>query len=66
MINAEDALRMGVADNQTVTMSSDGASAEFCVRTSTDIGLGTVHLISQHSASFVGNPCAVQIRRIDE
>lgn len=66
VVNAEDALRMGVADNQTVTMSSDGASAEVCVRISTDIGLGTVHMISQHTASFAGNPCAVQIRRIDE
>ena len=66
MINAEDALRMGVADNQNVTMSSDGASAEFCVRTSTDIGLGTAHLISRHTENFAGNPCAVQIRRIDE
>jgi NADH dehydrogenase/NADH:ubiquinone oxidoreductase subunit G len=66
VINSEDALRMGVADNQTVAMSSDGSSAEFCVRTSADTGLGTVHLISRHGEAFAGNPCAVQIRRINE
>lgn len=66
IINVDDALRIGVAENQTVTMSSDGTSAEFCVRTSADTGAGTVHLVSQCAMPFVGNPCAVQIRRNNE
>lgn len=66
IINTDDAVRIGVADNQTVIMSSDGTSAEFCVRTSADTGMGTVHLVSPCAVSFTGNPCAVQIRRDNE
>ena len=66
IINAEDATRIGVDDNQTVTMSSNGSSLEFAVRTSVDTSVGTVHLVSQCSVPFTGNPCAVQIRRNNE
>jgi len=66
IINSEDAIKIGVADNQTVTMSSDGVSLEFAVRTSADTSVGTVHLLSRCSVPFSGNPCAVQIRRNNE
>lgn len=66
VINSEDAVRIGVADNQTVTMSCDGTNLTFAVRTSAETGLGTAHLISQCAVPFTGNPCAVQIRRDNE
>jgi NADH dehydrogenase/NADH:ubiquinone oxidoreductase subunit G len=66
VINSQDAVRIGVVDDQTVTMSSDGTSLECAVRTSVDAGPGTVHLVSQCAVPFAGNPCAVEIRRNNE
>lgn len=66
VINTEDACKIGVSDNQTVIMSSDGTSLEFAVKTSSETSLGIVHLMSLCRLPFTGNPCAVQIRRNNE
>ncbi len=66
LVNADDAVKLGLEENCTVDVSSNGVKVQFPVRTSAAVGSGVLHLLSPEKAPFTDNPSMVQLRRNNE
>jgi predicted molibdopterin-dependent oxidoreductase YjgC len=66
LVNADDALRLGLENEATANVGWNGLYLRFPVRTSANVSAGILHLMAAQELPFSANPCAVQLRRNDE